>query len=72
MRIINHEYYLIDKNIKDLVIWFRIILLIKIDLFKSKKEIFLNGKSIGLLFAKNLIKESVTTIVEKISINLLI
>ena len=47
------------------------ILLIKINLFKSKKENFLKGNKKNLLFAKNLIKESVTTIVEIISKHLI-
>ena len=47
------------------------IFLIKINLFKSKKENFLNGNKKNLLFAKNLINESVTRIVEIISENLI-
>ena len=40
---------------------------IKKDLFKSKNEILLKGNNSKLLLAKNLIKESVKHIVEKIS-----
>ena len=47
------------------------IFLIKFDLFRSKNENFLRGNNIGFLLAKILIKRSVTTIVEKISKDLL-
>ncbi len=64
-------YYLIAEKIKDLVIWFKTILLIKINLFKRRNDIFLKGIKMIKLFAKNLIKESVKTIVETISKDLL-
>ena len=48
-----------------------IIRFIKRNLFKIRNEILLIGNNSLLLLAKNLIKESVTIIVEKISKDLL-
>ena len=56
---------------RDLVIRLRTNFLIKINLFKSKKENFLIGNKKKFLFAKIDIKESVMKIVKTISKNLL-